>query len=159
MCTWNLKLNYYFIDHSWGKFSCRLLSLMSLARNGAICLWNNIALEKRQLEGATLKPQQMQQWKVQTWRKLLRAGYALIFQKNVNGCVRRPTHRCLGAWQKKQWSTFHGKPWEKTAAQSPSFPAMYFGYRRSIQWHYLYLRSCQAPWCLHGCHNFAEETR
>ena len=54
----------------------------------------------------------MQQWRVQTWRKLLRAGYALIFRKNVNGCVRRPTHRCLGAWQKKQCSTFRGKPWE-----------------------------------------------
>ena len=28
---------------------------------------------------------------VRTWRKLLRAGYALIFWKNVNGCLLRPT--------------------------------------------------------------------
>ena len=46
----------------------------------------------------------MQQWR--TWRKLLRAGHALIFRKNVNGCVRRPTHRCLGAWQRRAMLNF-----------------------------------------------------
>lgn len=52
-----------------------------------------------------------------------------------------------------------GSRGKRTADQSPSFPAMYFGCRRSIKWHYHYLRSCQAPWCLHCCSDFAEETR